>query len=278
AAAGDERPGDVVVELREPRQPGREEGEVVLAGGAREQERVLARQPPGPRLGLVLDDPRGQLARQPLADVPLLEPRPLGDLLARRRLELRQGVVEPRPVPEPDRERQQGAVDRADQAAGERFNAPRVDLRHCHVASLVDVAESVPPRRPARMRGGTQIVPRDYVTFSRARARRPTPSPARAVRPETPIFAYRFSTGRSTVRTLSTSSAAIASFGRPCASRPSTSRSRAVSSDRSRGSAGAGAPSAASASRAVAWAAAASSSRPRVRNARASSSCAWAAS
>jgi len=28
---------------------------------------------------------------------------------------------------------------------------------------LVDVAESVPPRRPARMRGGTQIVPRDYV-------------------------------------------------------------------------------------------------------------------
>src|SRR6266545_4419611 len=85
----------------------------------------------------------------------------------------------------------------------------------------------------------------------------------------------------STVRTLSTSSAAMSSFERPCASSRSTSRSRLVStSDLRLDSARLGrtTPSSASFALAVAPARSASSSRPSVRRAVATSSRATASS
>src|SRR5437763_7844612 len=180
---------DVVLHLAEARHGRGEDAEVVSAGGPRERERVLARQPPRPCLRVVLDEPAGELSGEPLADVPLLQPRALRDLVARCRIELRERVVEAGAVPDADREGQHRPTHRPQQPPAELLRPRLVDLLHCHLFSLRCWTEGacsdglrgacVPV--PTSEEPCTELQPRPCANAHAVAA-------ARAVRPETPIL------------------------------------------------------------------------------------------
>ena len=96
---------------RELREEARAEGRVALVcedGGALRCERE-------PALAAVLEQTRGPLLMQPLAQPALGEPRPGGQLGARRGAEPRQGAVEPEAVAQVDHRRGHGAAERSEE-------------------------------------------------------------------------------------------------------------------------------------------------------------------
>ena len=123
AAAVLEARDDVVLDGGEARDPLRLDGEVVGGGRAREPGGVLGRQRVAARLGVDLDDASGRHRAEPLADVALVEPGRVGELLARRVVERGKRVEEARTVTDGDHHHERAAVQQVEHAPGERLGA-----------------------------------------------------------------------------------------------------------------------------------------------------------
>src|SRR5207249_52042 len=114
----------------------------------------------------------------------------LRDLLARRRIEVRERVIEPCAMADADRECEQRVVDGVGHPAAELFRAVHVDCRNRQleppgfawpvddaVAGAISACVPVPKSGPAR----TDLQPIPWTSAHAVAA-------ARAVRPETPIL------------------------------------------------------------------------------------------
>ena len=97
--------------------------EVVGRRGARQPGGVLGRERVARRLGLELDDASGRHRAEPLADVALVEPGGVGELLARRAAVLGQRVEQARAMADGHHHHQRAAVQHVEHAPGERLGA-----------------------------------------------------------------------------------------------------------------------------------------------------------
>ena len=118
-AAGVEAADDLLLDLAEQRDELRDAGEVVRAGRTGQHRRAMPRQRIRLRRRVVVDDPAGDHAAQPLPHVAFVEPGGVGDLCTGGRRELGQRVEQLGLMPDGQQDGQAGAVDRTDDSFGE---------------------------------------------------------------------------------------------------------------------------------------------------------------
>lgn len=119
AASVAERPDDLLLDLAHQRDVRHHPGEVVGPGGGGERGGVLGGQRVRRAVRLVLHDAADDHAAEPLAHVPLVELRRLGDVGARGRRQRAHGVEQARLVADAHKEAERSFVEHVGHEAGE---------------------------------------------------------------------------------------------------------------------------------------------------------------
>ena len=134
STASAEASDDLLFDLSQQRDELRDAGEVVRSGRPRQHRRAMARQRIGLRGRVIVDDPPGDDAAQPLANVAFVEACGIGDLGTGGGREFGHRVEQLGLMADGQQDGQARAVDRADDPFGEllgRFPGDRRVLIYC---------------------------------------------------------------------------------------------------------------------------------------------------